>query len=292
MHRAGTDPFSMMDHMFSQMNHSLFADDSFFNSMSMLRGPLFDDSFSDPFRVGRHHSRGPCQMGRHGFPHFASPQLPHPGHHCHVSSFSQSYSSCNGQEPVIHCSSTSTRVGPEGTHHTTHTVQDSQSGLSRMTIERGLADGRCRRTTRERNELTGNECQTDDFIHVDHNKCEDFDREWEERACREKLFNTRSIEAAAYSGRGSQAEPVPLLEHNPCRSGPSFPSHRSFPQHSHHHNRHHSSTHDFFHPHCHHHETRNTSGSPIPSGTHLSSSPSTPLQSSKVIVEEPDSDAE
>eukprot|EP00033_Pygsuia_biforma_P001560 GCRY01001759.1.p1 GENE.GCRY01001759.1~~GCRY01001759.1.p1 ORF type:complete len:172 (+),score=41.31 GCRY01001759.1:144-659(+) len=113
-----------------------------------------------------------------------------------------------GEEPQVSYSSSCTRTGPQGTKQVSTAVREN--GIIRMVIERSLGDGRCKRTTIERNEKTREEKQTHECINFDPEDAVKFEAEWNQKANAEKLHWRQP----RVGGPEQPHMPAALLEHD------------------------------------------------------------------------------
>nr|XP_049702396.1 myeloid leukemia factor isoform X1 [Helicoverpa armigera] len=173
-------------------------DDPFFGShMRQMRhmNNMMNSLFSDPF--GMLGGDGPLSiMGpRQGnammpfmpqmptlnrlFTDMAGTNMHHPG-----SSFSSStvvMSSGPGGKPQVYSSTSSTKIGPHGIKETCKTVQDSRTGTKKMAIGHHIGE-RAHVIEREQNYYTGDAEERQEFINLEEDEAEDFDREFQYKA--------------------------------------------------------------------------------------------------------------
>ncbi|CAG4942694.1 unnamed protein product [Parnassius apollo] len=173
-------------------------DDPFFGShmrhmrqMNNMMNSLFSDPFSMFGGVG-----GPLAITgpRHGSSLMPfMPQMPSlnrlfsgdlDGHMGTGSSFSSSTvvmsSGPNGKPQVI-SSSSSTKIGPNGIKETRKTLQDSRTGTKKMSIGHHIGE-RAHLIEREQNYYSGDAEERQEFINIDEEEAEDFDREFQAKA--------------------------------------------------------------------------------------------------------------
>ncbi|XP_037914785.1 myeloid leukemia factor isoform X2 [Hermetia illucens] len=79
--------------------------------------------------------------------------------------------------PQVYQATSSTKTGPGGVRETRKTVQDSRSGLKKMAIGHHIGE-RAHIIERERNVREGTEEERQDFINLEEEEAEDFDREF------------------------------------------------------------------------------------------------------------------
>ncbi|XP_053670986.1 myeloid leukemia factor [Anopheles nili] len=83
--------------------------------------------------------------------------------------------------PQVYQATSSTRTGPGGIKETRNTVQDSRTGTKKMAIGHHIGD-RAHIIEREQNMSTGQQEERQDFINLDDEEAEDFDREFQNKA--------------------------------------------------------------------------------------------------------------
>jgi len=86
----------------------------------------------------------------------------------------------NGQ-PIVYQASSTTRQAPGGVKETIKTVQDSRSGLKKMSVGRQLGE-RGHVVEREENLYTGQREENEELLNMDFDEKDHFDREWRNRA--------------------------------------------------------------------------------------------------------------
>lgn len=122
--------------------------------------------------------------------------------YCTSSVFSMT-SGPNG--PQVYQATSSTRTGPGGLKETRKTVQDSRSGTKKMAIGHHIGE-RAHIIEREQNVRTGEQEERQDYINLDDEEAEDFDRE----------FQTKARSSMSLSGRRrSGAEIMELPSNQP-----------------------------------------------------------------------------
>lgn len=99
--------------------------------------------------------------------------------------------------PQVYQATSSTRTGPGGIKETRKTVQDSRTGTKKMAIGHHIGD-RAHIIEREQNVSTGVQEERQDFINLDDEEAEDFDREFQTKA--------RSAIGMPGGGRGRPAQ--------------------------------------------------------------------------------------
>ncbi|XP_320679.5 myeloid leukemia factor isoform X2 [Anopheles gambiae] len=83
--------------------------------------------------------------------------------------------------PQVYQATSSTRTGPGGIKETRKTVQDSRTGTKKMAIGHHIGE-RAHIIEREQNISTGVQEERQDFINLDDEEAEDFDREFQAKA--------------------------------------------------------------------------------------------------------------
>ncbi|XP_055623337.1 myeloid leukemia factor [Toxorhynchites rutilus septentrionalis] len=99
-------------------------------------------------------------------------------------SFCQSsvFSMSSGPDgPQVYQATSSTRTGPGGVKETRKSVQDSRSGTKKMAIGHHIGE-RAHIIEREQNVRTGTQEERQDFINLDDEEAEEFDREFQTKA--------------------------------------------------------------------------------------------------------------
>ncbi|XP_055372281.1 myeloid leukemia factor isoform X2 [Condylostylus longicornis] len=178
-------------------------DDLFFGQhmrqMNSLMGSLMPDPFNmlTPFdNFGSNTMRAPMG-GLFGFPgipnlnRLLSGDIPenNGASYC-SSSVIQMTSGPDGRPQVYQATSTS-KTGPGGVRETRKTVQDSRTGLKKMAIGHHIGE-RAHIIEREQNVRSGEQEERQEFINLDEEEAETFDREFTNKA-----RGNRSIEITA-----------------------------------------------------------------------------------------------
>ncbi|XP_060804902.1 myeloid leukemia factor isoform X2 [Amyelois transitella] len=172
-------------------------DDPFFGShMRHMRqmNNMMNSLFSDPF--GMLGGGGPLALTgpRHGSALMPfMPQMPSlnrlfsgdmEGHMGMGSSFSSStviMSSGPNGKPQVYSSTSSTKIGPNGVKETKKTLQDSRTGTKKMSIGHHIGE-RAHVIEREQNVYSGDAEERQEFINLDEEEAEEFDREFQAKA--------------------------------------------------------------------------------------------------------------
>lgn len=109
--------------------------------------------------------------------------------------------------PQVYQATSSTRTGPGGVKETRKTVQDSRSGTKKMAIGHHIGE-RAHIIEREQNVRTGEQEERQDFINLDDEEAEDFNRE----------FQTKARSSMSLSGgrrQGAEIMELPSNQPNP-----------------------------------------------------------------------------
>ncbi|XP_017148644.1 myeloid leukemia factor isoform X2 [Drosophila miranda] len=184
----------MNNHM--NMNHTMNAMGMQMRSMNRLMNTFMPDPFmqGSPFDPGFQQG-GPHQMAAMpAMGMFGMPMMPNfnrllnadiganPG-----ASFCQStvmtMSSGPDGRPQIYQASTSTKTGPGGVRETRKTVQDSRTGVKKMAIGHHIGE-RAHIIEKEQDMRSGQLEERQEFINLDEEEAEQFDREFTTRAHR------------------------------------------------------------------------------------------------------------
>ncbi|CAH2044207.1 unnamed protein product, partial [Iphiclides podalirius] len=100
------------------------------------------------------------------------------------SSFSSStivMSSGPNGKPQVFSSSSSTKIGPNGVKETRKTLQDTRTGTKKMSIGHHIGE-RAHLIEREQNYYSGEAEERQEFINIEEEEAEDFDREFQTKA--------------------------------------------------------------------------------------------------------------
>lgn len=103
--------------------------------------------------------------------------MEHPGVQSYSSSSYVSMTSGPDGRPHVYQASSSTKTGPGGLRETQKTIQDSRTGIKKMAIGHHIGE-RAHVIEREQNALAGTQEERQDFINLDEDEAEDFDREF------------------------------------------------------------------------------------------------------------------
>ncbi|KAH1026294.1 hypothetical protein HUJ05_010837 [Dendroctonus ponderosae] len=160
------------DHMMSSMlHHHPFSMDNIFRGFGSSRSGMHGmmPSFGMPMMP----SFGRMLNGSMGA--LGSPM---PGN-CNFSSSSTVISMTSGPDgrPQVYKETSSTKVAPGGIKETQRTVTDSVSGTKKMEIGHHIGD-RAHIIEKEQNLHTGDREEREDFINLDEEQAEDFNKEW------------------------------------------------------------------------------------------------------------------
>lgn len=185
-----------------------FDDDPAVALQRFAMGSMFPDPFGmmgPPALAGsRQRSRGPfadMQMMPFGFPSFGflmptmptMPSMPNPtmmmsnfgNGNCHSFASTSVMTMTNGPDgkPQVYQASTSTRVAPGGVKETKKTVCDSRTGTKQMSIGHHIGD-RAHILERKKNLRSGEEEENQEYINLEEEEADDFNKEWETRTRR------------------------------------------------------------------------------------------------------------
>ncbi|KRG05432.1 myeloid leukemia factor isoform X2 [Drosophila mojavensis] len=188
--------------MNNHMNHHMNAMNMQMRSMNRLMNSFMPDPFNmlgpSPFDAGFQQGslmeRNQNAMAPMGGGLFGFPAMPNFNRLLNAdiggnsgSSFCQStvmtMSSGPDGRPQIYQASTSTKTGPGGVRETRKTVQDSRSGLKKMAIGHHIGD-RAHIIEKEQDLRSGQLEERQEFINLDEEEAEQFDREFTQRATR------------------------------------------------------------------------------------------------------------
>ncbi|XP_063386657.1 myeloid leukemia factor [Cydia fagiglandana] len=100
----------------------------------------------------------------------------------------------NGK-PQVFSSTSSTKIGPNGIKETRKTLQDSRTGTKKMSIGHHIGE-RAHVVEKEQNVYSGDQEERQEFINLDEDEAEDFDREFQ-------------VKAGAYTHNGRAALAAP-----------------------------------------------------------------------------------
>ncbi|XP_052743374.1 myeloid leukemia factor isoform X2 [Bicyclus anynana] len=216
-------------------------EDPFFGShMRHMRqmNNMMNSLFSDPFGML---GEGPLSImgGRRGnamMPYM--PQMPSinrlladvtGGHGMGASSYSSStvvMSSGPNGSPQVYSSTSSTKIGPNGVKETRNTLQDSRTGVKKMSIGHHIGE-RAHVIEREQNVYSGDAEERQEFINLDEDEAEGFDREFQERAGVARGRPHRAAIAAAPREPALLALPAARLAPPPAAHAPHSPTSHS-----------------------------------------------------------------
>ncbi|XP_052861798.1 myeloid leukemia factor [Anopheles cruzii] len=160
----------------NNMLNSLFSD-----PFGMLGGGGMESIGVGPAGFGmRHNALMPFMAPTMGMNRLLSPAgVPDMGPSYSSSSVISMTSGPGG--PQVYQATSSTRTGPGGIKETRKTVQDSRTGTKKMAIGHHIGE-RAHIIEREHNMSTGTQEERQDFINLDDEEAEDFDREFQSKA--------------------------------------------------------------------------------------------------------------
>ncbi|XP_033208056.1 myeloid leukemia factor isoform X3 [Belonocnema kinseyi] len=181
-----------------------FDDDPAVALQRFAMGSMFPDPFGmmgPPALAGpRQQPRGPfhdMQMMPFGFPSFGFPMPPmnpnmmlsnfgmQGNGNCHSFASTSVMTMTNGPDgrPQVYQESTSTRVAPGGVKETKKTVCDSRTGTKQMAIGHHIGE-RAHILERKQDLRSGEEEENQEFINLEEEEAETFNKEWENRTRR------------------------------------------------------------------------------------------------------------
>uniref|UniRef100_A0A0V0G584 Putative myeloid leukemia factor-like protein n=1 Tax=Triatoma dimidiata TaxID=72491 RepID=A0A0V0G584_TRIDM len=164
-----------------------------------IAGPLGGDLL--PFTGGRHLQSPAAMMLSGGFPSILDPMGP-AGNGSHVSAMSTVMTMTQGPDgrPQVYQASQSVRQGPGGIRETKKTVADSRTGVKKMSIGRHVYD-RGHVIEREQNVYSGEREENEEFINLEEDEADQFNKEWESKA--RQMMPGRNSQAAIGYGNSS-----------------------------------------------------------------------------------------
>ncbi|KAL5015066.1 hypothetical protein ScPMuIL_009336 [Solemya velum] len=112
-----------------------------------------------------------------------------PDGHSFTQSSVMTYSNTGQGPPKVYQATASTRTAPGGVREVKKAERDSESGLHKMAVGHHIHD-RAHVIERSHNVRTGDQSENQDFINLDEEEAEQFNREWEDST---KQY-TRSLE--------------------------------------------------------------------------------------------------
>ncbi|KAF5288782.1 hypothetical protein FQA39_LY15273 [Lamprigera yunnana] len=124
-----------------------------------------------------------------------------PSAHCYSSSTVVSMTSAGPDgRPHVYKATSSTRTAPGGVRETQKTVCDSRSGTKMMSIGHQIGD-RAHIIEREQNVRSGDQEEREDFINLEEEDAEDFNREWKNKTSRNRSEIPRITSGASLRNR-------------------------------------------------------------------------------------------
>ncbi|CAH1406396.1 unnamed protein product [Nezara viridula] len=122
---------------------------------------------------------------------------------CHSFSSSTVMTMTSGPDgrPQVYQASQTVKQGPGGVRETKKTVADSRTGVKKMSIGHHIHD-RAHIIEREQNVFSGEQEERQDFINLEEEEAEDFNKEWETRT-----RNVRRNNAIEYGRNGRRRAP-------------------------------------------------------------------------------------
>ncbi|XP_076320637.1 myeloid leukemia factor 1-like [Tachypleus tridentatus] len=135
-----------------------------------------DNSSLMPFGFG--HSLFPNMDGMfRNFEHLTQ----NPNSHCYSSSSVMTYTTDETGRPQLYQASSSTRTAPGGVKETRKTLQDSRSGMQKISIGHHLGE-RGHVLEHVKNRATGEEEENEELLNLDEEELGAFNNEWKNRA--------------------------------------------------------------------------------------------------------------
>ncbi|XP_067127636.1 myeloid leukemia factor 2-like [Centruroides vittatus] len=131
-----------------------------------------------------------------------------PNCHSYSSSSVMTFTTDEHGRPQVYQASSSKRTGPGGVSETRRSVQDTRTGVQKMAIGHHLQD-RGHVIEKSRNRFTGEEDECQEYINIEEEEAEAFNREWEDRA---QVYRSRH---AAINGSSQWRERSPGLRREP-----------------------------------------------------------------------------
>ncbi|XP_030385078.1 myeloid leukemia factor isoform X2 [Scaptodrosophila lebanonensis] len=194
----------------NHMNHQMNAMNMQMRSMNRLMNSFMPDPFNmlgpSPFDAGFQQGalmeRGQQPMPGMGGSLFGFPAIPNfnrllnadigaNGGTSYCQSTVMTMSSGPDGRPQIYQASTSTKTGPGGVRETRKTVQDSRTGVKKMAIGHHIGE-RAHIIEKEQDLRSGQLEERQEFINLDEEEAEQFDREFTSRASRGVVGHGRS----------------------------------------------------------------------------------------------------
>lgn len=142
-----------------------------------------------------------------------------PNGHVFTQSSFMSYSNVDGGQPKVFQASSSTAQGPGGVKEMRRTLRDSESGVEKIAVGHHLGE-RALVVEKRRNRRTGEQEENKDFINLDEEEGQDFDREWQRQA-RQMYGPGRLDFRQDRANRRHQALPAPSQRPNHHRNSSS-----------------------------------------------------------------------
>lgn len=143
-------------------------------------------------------------------------QLGNYSSHSYSSTSVVSMSSGPDGRPQVYRASSSTRTGPGGVRETQRSVCDSRTGTKKMAIGHHIGE-RSHVIEREQNIHSGEQEERQDFINIEEDEADDFNREWE-------VKSRRSVGAVDPVARITGAHTRTPIRHSPHRTLPAITS--------------------------------------------------------------------
>jgi len=158
-----------------------------------------------------------------GDPHFGT--AGHMGGTSFSSSTVVSMTSGPDGRPQVYKATSSTRTGPGGVKEVQRTVTDSVTGTKKMAIGHHIGE-RAHIIEREHNMHSGDQEERQDFINIEEDEAEEFNREWENKARRTEARNRNRhyVPAITASSRRHRDSRMLVSPRRGIRSLPALPA--------------------------------------------------------------------
>lgn len=114
--------------------------------------------------------------------------------------------------PQVYQATSSTKTGPGGIRETQKTVQDSRTGVKKMAIGHHIGE-RAHIIEREQNYHSGQHEERQDFINLEEDEAEDFDREFTQKSRQGSRFAISEVGGSS-AGRRQMPAIMPAEQHN------------------------------------------------------------------------------
>lgn len=115
--------------------------------------------------------------------------------------------------PQVYQATSSTKTGPGGIRETQKTVQDSRSGVKKMAIGHHIGE-RAHIIEREQNMRSGQQEERQDFINLEEEQAEEFDREFTQKARQGMRLPNAITEVSGASGLRRPVQAIMPADYN------------------------------------------------------------------------------